>query len=1192
MGNLPLSEGLSSFQAHAVTLAENGVCSAGAGAGKTFVLSQRYLAQLVRESNPLEVHQILALTFTKKAAGEMYSRIYQALGNHQDVDPRIGAGFRNFDRAAITTLDSFCKQIAVQGSSRYGIPPGFTIDPRALKGPIDQEIRSFLQDHQQNPVFRSYVSIFGLGTVWSEVLSPLAVKMANPVPLVPSIEESLEEQIARVTQVGKNALKDLAVLGEILSNYMDSREEEKRTTGKSAAARSLTQKEEEARQLTRTWANLSPDIPFADLDLQKLSTLPRQPSRSEVLDDEFVEHWQRAKRLAQEQLPLAVALERLKPQGRTLAPILEDLRQRIIAIKQRTGFLDFSDLILLAIQVLEDDGELADYYRNRFGSLMIDEFQDNNGLQKRLLFLLAAKLGHRGPVTPADLRPGVLFFVGDEKQSIYRFRGADVGVFKSLSTELSQAALARGARAEDAQAVLPVNYRSNPALIRYFNTLFPKVFHFPGKVSDNLLSMAADFVAIDPRTEDAAEPAPLIEAWIQPPRPDEDTSPLSVQEGEFLAVAQRIRRLLDESTLVWVRNPKGEGFIRRPVEESDIAILLRSGSNQMTLERFLRLYGIQYKVQTDRSFFLDALATDMSAFLAVILTPDDQASWVTLGRSPFLNLSNDGLLELSDWALDYNPEVEPPNFSLAEDKTRWLSFQNLYMRVHGFADRARPGVLADVLWDQGGYGHFVSTQGSARGFQAQFEFFRAYLDSFADHPLSVLVQELRQRVGTFEKVDELRVLTPGSTGVCIMSVHGSKGLEFPVVVLADLGNSGRNSTGKTSPGVFANDQEGLAQLILHYGFTSEGVYDHPLLVAEKEREQFAQAAELQRLFYVACTRAEQHLLFFGSYTTRNRKDLALPGTKKRAPGSSPYPKSFLHLLMGAYLPDLFDSVDLNSEDEFLELKDHKFADGLSLRVITPPTSNEWETIRRAQWSARPRPSTKLVPIERRGWDPIPLVISPSLVNSDLVIGTGLGSEHEALTSSEPRSEESALRARTLGTLTHGFLELALRVPGPLAHSMSHALGTTQPVAGLLPNQLQILLDQTYPKAPDRQAALAEAWDLADHFLSGPLAEKIRARLPSALYSEIPFLLYAQENETWVRGTVDLVAEFTDQRTRWIIDFKTDQVLNPDHYRTQVGWYLRAMTDMVLGPDVSTEPWRVQGYLVGLRTGEVFAVEPQ
>ena len=435
-------------QAEAIRVGNNAVVMAGAGSGKTAVISERYCRLL--ETADIGVERILALTFTQRAAAEMYERIYNRL--------RRTAGLRkhlqSFEQAQISTLDSFCGEILRHSSDRFGLPQDFRYDEQAAARLAERTSLDFLLEKLDLPAVQELLHIHGFEILWKALFSDLA---RNHLHLPGDTDfqamagvqsDRCRADLAAELEVSSGLIAELRRLPartpsicrtqEVLANFDEIRPELE--AGHHARA---------AEHLNRL--KLTKPGGRGGEDIQRLKSL---------IDE------------------LRPGLARLSTLAATLAKeqtlrevfsLLGEFAQRFNENKRTLGLVTFQDAAELAVQALIRDKALRQFYKSRYRYIMIDEFQDNNRLQKELLFLLAEKLGsHNQGVPPAwDLEPDKLFFVGDEKQSIYRFRGAEVAVFKTLHEELGSS----GGRT----IALDRNYRSGSGLIGLVNSVFSVV---------------------------------------------------------------------------------------------------------------------------------------------------------------------------------------------------------------------------------------------------------------------------------------------------------------------------------------------------------------------------------------------------------------------------------------------------------------------------------------------------------------------------------------------------------------------------------------------------------------------------------------------------------------------------------------------------------------------------------------------
>ncbi len=583
-------------QRKAIDIRDNSVVAAGAGAGKTRVLTERYL-ELLKEENT-GVENILTLTFTRKAASEMYERIYKRLSEHS-ADPLMAEQLENFDSAVISTLDSFCKTVIGNSVCRYGIPPEFSLDEEVFRESIEKEALEFFIEHRNSKPFRKLISAAGFDNIWKNFLVHTALNYFS-FPVKKDVEKQLENQLAELRKRLEKAFSDTEdICGRIL-----------RTESQAKAA-------EGAREVSRII----------------LDCLKKKNSHEQTAKDFASAKFRAGKQFGGAKGPeielLKELIEELNNCGKTVyecSAVLDaatDLKElyrltslwqdKVFRIKREKAVLTFNDVVSVCVDILEKDLKLREHYKKKFRFIMIDEFQDNNTLQKDLLFLLSEEDSRTLPGIPSAgrLNKKKLFFVGDEKQSIYRFRGADVSVFKTLQNELTE----NGGRL----ITLEKNYRSEPGLIAFYNALFPAVMECSKE------NYEAGYSALTSREAKSGQ-LPQIEIWIKEYNPESDTREyLGSDEAEAYLIASWIRQSVQEESL-----KVGDG---RSAGYSDFAVLMKSTGSQQLYERMFRRFGIPFTTVGTRSLFLDAPLFDM---YNILFHYEDKLSFRCKSNIPYL----------------------------------------------------------------------------------------------------------------------------------------------------------------------------------------------------------------------------------------------------------------------------------------------------------------------------------------------------------------------------------------------------------------------------------------------------------------------------------------------------------------------------------------------------------------------------
>ena len=1101
---------LDADQLAAVRLGANAAVSAGAGSGKTTVLAARYLRLVLEEG--ADVRSLLCLTFTRKAAAQMRERIYREL--LASGEERARAQIERFSEAQISTIDSFCSLLLRSSAQDYGYAPDFAVDDERARDIAESEALAFLLERREEEALSAVFARLGFERVWKELFADVAYRLCSPAGGFPSefaaMGERASAELGRLTRMdAASALGAIEEAGSAAASALSAA----KALVKTREARALcgAAAPELARLLGggAITASAAAAIlaPFAEFKLGGFG-------RSE--EEGAVKAAMSAARDAALELQSLAAAEREAPLSAALLGILGEFGERYRAAKRRSGVMSFRDAAVCAVDLLAARPEIRKHWKRRFRFVMIDEFQDDDELQRNLLYLLAEReeAETQGVPTADALAPDKLFFVGDEKQSIYRFRGADVSVFRRLAGELSAATApdsaaagrpaagtGEGAAAGEGPASLGMNYRSEPALVAFFNELFSRVF------ADAAEDYEARFAEIGQR---AACPGvrPEIRYLLKPRARTEEGRPAGragaeEEVGDDEAVADAVARYIRDSVGV-LKVPGPDGAGPRPAVYEDFAILLRSTAKQYLIERFLRLRRIPYAVDDPRGLFLESPANDIYAALRLCLL-DDPVAYATVLRSPLVRLSDDAFtLVLAAGAGPFDESVEPLLGAL--DLERFRRGRRILEALRSAADRKSAAELVSRLWYEDGLRLAILRKPDAHPYLEHFDYLLA-LAVRADaegRSLASFVSSLEPLVGRPERLEELDVPREAASGVRLMTVHKAKGLEFPVVIVPGMEGAGqvegRGAAWYLSPlvGVTVN----LKPFDEPKAKSSNVFYD-----IEREREEKRRAAEAKRLFYVACTRAEAHLVFAGVEPDRPR---------------GPSFHSFLSGTEGGLdesgsLPALPAAVSLELIPPLgIELYRSLFAG-------TGPRSLD---ARLPEYEAA---SAILRRYERRA-------LGVAELNAERLAERGRAGEAEVLPECAYDDYADRVEASLFGELCHAALESALRGPGG-----SRA-------------ELRIL--DALPQ-PARAPLAEEARRLASRFLASELGQ--RAAAAPSLATEWSFLLDLGGGYS-AAGRADLVFESGEEV--YVIDFKSDRERRQGEYDLQLALYRHAAAAIV------------------------------
>lgn len=1098
---------------------KNTVIAAGAGSGKTRVLAARFVHLIVEKK--ILVDRILTLTFTKKAASEMYTRIYSTLRSIDD--PRAKEAIASFHLARIDTIDAFCNSIARNACRNYGISPDFEIDNDRASLMAEELALPFFLENRTSSAIRQFMKRYSLAELPTALFADTMVRhspVSSPLDFTQFREiqkREIAELFPKTTEAIIRAMYALKALPE--------------TKGKTAAqvASCLTSIPEmpeisDARSITSF-------ISFCEkmnaIGLPGQAKDPTLVMLKEILSE-----------FKKRQYPLILSLanavlndECIEETFRLLAEFQTLFHQK----KREAGILTFADVSRLAVDALEGDCLLRASYKNAIDAIMIDEFQDDNELQRNMLFLIAEKPERitLSVPKPEELCPDKLFFVGDEKQSIYRFRGADVSVFRKLASDLS---------CENAIS-LSTNYRTESALISVFNTVFPLVFADPSHYPENSFPLhEASFSPIGASQHtDGVESALDVLLVNECNFDDNDGDFYDAGETEASEVAVRIAELVKTKTPI--RGIEGLS----PCKYDDIAILFRSGTKQRFFEKHLREHGIPYQTESLRGLFSDAPINDMYALLRLAVYPADKTAYAIVLRSPFVTLGDRGftLAMMQTEAEGVGTSICEP-FSIETDPLlekadleRFRQGRTLYLDVQGKADRMPAADLISHLWYTLGYRYAVLSDPKLHRYAELYDYFfeLARLADKKGETLATFLDRIAKVMQTGEKIEGLDIPVERSGGVHLMTVHKSKGLEFPVVFLVDCGNPG--NTDKNIAPVFYSEKSGIS-VNTGEAEDAENAKSNYFYEKNKEEEKSKTQAEIRRLLYVAMTRAETRLFISGAFKA------------KAEPTDTGRDEDALRAIINEWL----DTKDESAQKKGKQVSKQSFFDyllpalslgpisGLRIHEILPHHRKTGSKI--AQTELFPELDDPLEAFHETA--PLADYPSPPRIKFS---ATGLHElhleENEEIQVNTERSESSSPEMDALEKLLKNTGISSVDF-GTFTHKTIEGRFTGFP--SYMPEELR-----------------ADAEKMADRFLSSKLGKM--AQNATWRENEFGFITRYIYNGTnlIITGQIDLVFEY--KGITYIVDYKTDKIENPNIHAEQLAVYRKAVQDLY---KKETETW--------------------
>lgn len=853
--------------------------SAAAGSGKTAVLINRMIEKVLDESEPISVDELLVVTFTNASAAEMRHRMSKALEKAVAENPEskhLRQQLRLINKAQISTLHSFCLSVVKQYAYLLEIDPGFRIagdtEAALLRDDVlEAVLETAYEGEKADAVYRLADSFTSDRS--DQAMEVLVSKLYDYSRVHPNPGYWLQQVPALYDVPDEVSIDELPFIGDLKMTIRHAFEE--------------------ALQLTRDGHDiaLQPDGPAiladtfemdAELIKAAIDALDRSWNSIYELSQNFV--WPKAGSVKKDSCDPLLADEakalrneakkivkgitdayfirkpsRLLDEMREMAPLMKTLveltntfAEQYKALKVDRAIVDFSDLEHYALEILSEDGEpsaIAEEYRSRFKEILVDEYQDTNMLQETIL----------GLVKSGGETDGNLFMVGDVKQSIYRFRLAEPMLFLGKYGRFTKDAEGTGMSID-----LNANFRSRKEILDGTNYIFSQIMGERVGEIEYDEAAALKHKAPYPEKDIPIELALIHEPETEEEQPEE-TEDLSKSQWEARYIAGKIRELMEQET--YVHDPWTNG--KRQLEYRDIVVLMRSMTWSGDFDDEFKMAGIPLYTELAGGYF-DALEVMiMMNTLRVIDNPYQDVPLVSVLRAPFIGLRENELAEIrlaAPQATFYDAVKTFIRGGTGIDQKAAEKLQRFMLQLEDWRNLARRGSLAELIWQvylDTNYYEMVGSMSNGKQRQANLRALHDRALEYEKTSFRGLFRFLRFIDRMRERGDDLgtaRSLSEKENVVRLMTVHKSKGLEFPVVFFAGTGRSFNEMDFRKS---YMFDQDyGLAVKAVNPETRVE--YTSLPFLAVKERKQLQMKAEEMRVLYVAMTRAKERLFLTAS----------------------------------------------------------------------------------------------------------------------------------------------------------------------------------------------------------------------------------------------------------------------------------------------------------------------------------------
>jgi len=788
--------------------------SAAAGSGKTKVLITRMIEKVLNTEHPIDVDQLLVVTFTNAAAAEMRHRMASALEEAIAENPssiHLRRQLNLLNKAQISSLHSFCLQVVRQYSYVLDIDPGFRIADTTEAAILrDDTVATVLEEAYSQPDPEAMYRLSDSFTADrnDQAIETLIDKLYDYSRVHPNPSHWLE-LIPKQYEIGDEAtIDDLSFIDSLKVSIQHTLEEAKTVTRDLQRVAEMndgplplldTAKADEAwidgaleYMLHGKWEDAF--AYFQTLKWVKAGTI-----RKDSCDEDLAA---RGKSMRDQVKKIVTALKdtyftrtpaRLLEEIRLMAPLMhtlvglvEDFTARYQALKEERGLVDFSDLEHYALQILSEEvdgvlvpSDIANDYRNRFAEVLVDEYQDTNFLQEAILQL----------VKQGGETDGNLFMVGDVKQSIYRFRLAEPGLFLGKYDRFTTDVDDQGLKID-----LNANFRSRKEVLDATNFIFKQIMGTRVGEIEYDEAAALKYGAQYPEKDVSAGLTILYENEEDELSEEQEAQQeLKKSQAEARFIAQKIKTWKDDKAQV------ADAFSgkQRPLEYSDIVILMRSMTWSSEIADELKAAGIPVYVSLSSGYFDAIEVMIMLNTLRVVDNPYQDIPLVSVLRAPFVGMTENELaqIRLVNRNVTFYEALQTftQTGGAGVNPATQEKLQRFFLLLEDWRNRARHGSLSELIWQVYQDTHYYEMVGILpNGKQRQANLRALHDRAMAYEKTSFrglfrflrFIDRMRKRG---DDLGEARFMSEKENVVRIMTIHSSKGLEFPYVFLAGMG---------------------------------------------------------------------------------------------------------------------------------------------------------------------------------------------------------------------------------------------------------------------------------------------------------------------------------------------------------------------------------------------------------------------
>lgn len=875
---------------------KNVLVAAAAGSGKTSVLVERLVRMISEGSNPYNIDSFLIVTFTNAAAAEMRAKIAKRISEAVDADPdnvHLQKQLTLVQVAQIMTIDSFCLNVVRNYFYMIDLDPSFRIadetELKLMKSDVLAEVLEsyyageHAKDGGTDEEFLRLVESYG-GKRTDKQIEDIVLKLYNTAVSYPWPHEWLDEAAGRfvigncdeindsmfikdiiipdIRMLLSDAKKLLEEMSDIINEpegpqtYLEAWKSDAELTDAICAANNYT-------EMYEMFAGLK----FKALSTKKSEADPDKKAKYQAVRAVFKKIFEDIKKNYFYDSPENIAEDILNTSVpvRKLTEITKSFMESFAKEKAVRNIIDFVDMEHFALKILinREEGinkptQAALEYRELFNEIIIDEYQDSNLVQETILTSISRQAAGQNNI----------FMVGDVKQSIYKFRLAKPELFMSKYKTYGGADDAYNEKID-----LNANFRSRKRILDSVNAVFYMIMDEQlGKITydDN-----ASLKQVEGYEDYPDDDCYKTELWLidqnEITTDDEDAEEYSKAELEAMAVATKIKELTSSGFCVHDRG--ADGFKKRPVEYRDIVILLRSLTGYADVfGKILKEFGIPVSVQSKTGYFESVEVNTILNLLRIIDNPNQDIAFAGILHSGLVGLNSEELATIKIYGGNRSDKVQRNYYNAARQycndgtndalRSRLSAFFDIYDRLRSIAKRVPVKELLTEIYKETGYMYKVMAMPGGEMRKVNLEMLVKKAEEYAATSYHGLFHFIRyiDRIIKYE-IDFGDAAGGGNSvnAVSIMSIHKSKGLEFPVVILAGMGKNFNSSD--TKDAIIVHPELGIAPDYID----PDKRIKAPTIIkkAVKRTIELENRAEELRILYVALTRAKEKLIMTG-----------------------------------------------------------------------------------------------------------------------------------------------------------------------------------------------------------------------------------------------------------------------------------------------------------------------------------------